>query len=210
MSGHRLTGVYAITDAALTPPHRLAAQVEAVLRGGARILQYRDKSTDGERRLREARALRELCEAHGALLLINDDIALATAAGAHGVHLGQQDTALAAAREQLGPDAIIGITCHDSLTLAHTAEAGGADYVAFGALFPSPTKPDAPRASLDLIREARRTLTVPICAIGGIEADNAAAVIAAGANLLAVISGVFAQADPEAATRGIQALFPDD
>lgn len=209
MSGYRLAGIYAITDAVLTPPHRLTAQVEAVLRGGARILQYRDKSAESERRLREAHALRALCEAYGALLLINDDIALAAAAGAHGVHLGQQDTTLAAAREQLGPDAIIGITCHDSLALARTAEAGGADYVAFGALFPSPTKPDAPRASLDLIREARRALTVPICAIGGIGADNAAAVISAGADLLAVISGVFAQADPEAATRSIRALFPD-
>jgi len=203
----RLAGVYTITDAALTPAERLEQQVEAVLRGGCRIVQYRDKSPDATRRLHEARALRALCEAFGALLLINDDVELAATSGAHGVHLGQQDRPLAAARERLGPTAVIGITCHASLELGRAAEAGGADYVAFGALFPSPTKPAASRASLDLIREARQTLSVPICAIGGIDADNAAEVIAAGADMLAVISGVFARPDPETATSALHRRF---
>ena len=205
-----LKGVYAITDERLTPGTEMDERVDAVLRGGARVIQYRDKSTHRERREREARQLKGLCDDHGALLLINDDVHLAEAVGAHGVHLGQQDCTLADARRALGDEAVIGVTCHDSLELALAAEGGGADYVAFGAVFTSPTKPQARRAPLALITEARRRLTVPICAIGGIEVDNAAQVIAAGADMVAVINGVFAQADPEAATRRIQALFGAD
>jgi thiamine-phosphate pyrophosphorylase len=207
---HALRGVYAITDERLTPGAQLVERVSAVLRGGARVIQYRDKSTDCGRRRDEARQLKDLCEAHGALLLINDDVELARAVGAHGAHIGQEDERLAEARALLGKRAVIGVTCHDSLALALAAEGGGADYVAFGAVFTSPTKPQARRAPLALITEARRRLRVPICAIGGIEADNAAHVVAAGADMLAVISGVFAQADPEATTRRIQALFTRD
>ena len=207
---HALRGVYAITDERLTPATQMAERVSAVLRGGARVIQYRDKSRDHERRRDEARLLKDLCEVHGALLLINDDVELAHDVGAHGVHIGQQDLALAEARARLGERAVIGVTCHDSLELALAAEGGGADYVAFGAVFVSPTKPQARRAPLALITEARRRLAVPICAIGGIEADNAAQVVAAGADMVAVISGVFAQADPEATTHRIQALFTAD
>lgn len=202
-----LRGVYAITDEALTPAADMTGRVGAVLRGGARVIQYRDKSEDQTRRRQEARLLKELCETHGALLLINDDIELAAEVEAHGAHIGQEDRALAEARAMLGEHAVIGVTCHDSIELALAAEGSGADYVAFGAVFTSPTKPHARRAPLALISEARRRLTIPICAIGGIEADNAAQVVAAGADMVAVISGVFAQADPEATTRRIEALF---
>ena len=204
----RLAGVYAITDERLTPAETILDQVATVLRGGCRIVQYRDKSADHHRRLQEARALRALCESRGARLVINDDVELARAARAHGVHIGQQDCGLDRARECLGRDAVIGVTCHDSLELALAAEAGGADYVAFGALFTSSTKPRARRAPLALLTEARRRLALPICAIGGIETSNAAQVIAAGADMIAVVGGVFGQPDPEAAARGLQGLFP--
>lgn len=140
-----LHGLYAITDATLLPDDaHLHRAVAAAIRGGARIIQYRDKSNHTEKRLRQARMLVDLCRTAEVPLLINDDLPLAVASGARGVHLGQSDTALSAAREQLGADAIIGITCHDQLALAQAAEAGGADYVAFGAFFPSRTKPGAP------------------------------------------------------------------
>jgi thiamine-phosphate pyrophosphorylase len=202
-----LRGLYVITPDGPPDPSHLRAQVAAALRGGARVVQYRDKSDDDSRRLDEARALRDLCESHGALLLINDDTHLARAAGAHGVHLGQKDMPLEQARTLLGPDAVIGITCHDRLDLAITAELAGADYVAFGAAFPSPTKPDAVRVPLMLFAQAREVLHIPICAIGGITADNASAVIAAGADMVAVSSGVFDRPDPEAEVRRLAALF---
>ncbi|HSP01103.1 MAG TPA: thiamine phosphate synthase, partial [Thioalkalivibrio sp.] len=155
----------------------------------------------------EARALKALCEQHGALFIINDDVALAASAGAHGVHLGQGDMPLAQARARLGQAAIIGITCHDRLDLALAAQAEGADYVAFGAVHPSPTKPVAVRAPLMLFAQAREVLRIPVCAIGGLDADNAAAVIEAGADMVAVISGVFARPDPEAEARQLAAMF---
>lgn len=206
-TGERLRGLYAVTPDIATDFEGLRARAEAVLRGGARLLQYRDKSADLPRREQAARALRALCERHGALFIVNDDVALALRVGAHGVHLGQQDMPLAEARAMLGREAIIGITCHDRLDLALSAQAAGADYVAFGAVYPSPTKPGAVRAPLHLFTEARETLSIPVCAIGGIEADNAAAVIAAGADMVAVVSGVFARPDPEAEARQLAAMF---
>lgn len=206
-SGPRLRGLYAVTPDTATDLEALRARAEAVLRGGARLLQYRDKSADTPRREREARILLDICERHGALLIINDDVRLAGRIGAHGVHLGQQDMPLPEARAMLGREAVIGITCHGRLDLALAAQSAGADYVAFGAVYPSPTKPDAVRAPLHLFTEARAQLSIPICAIGGIEADNAAAVIAAGADMVAVVSGVFAQPDPETEARRLSTLF---
>jgi len=208
MTRYTLAGLYAITDAELMPNDRqLLDSVAAALRGGARILQYRDKSTDAEKRLRQARALAALCHEHGVALLINDDVELALACAADGVHLGQQDGSLAAARERLGERAIIGITCHDRLELALAAEQGGADYVAFGAFFPSTTKPDAKPAPLGLLREARARLHCPIVAIGGLSMDNAGQVIQAGADMIAVIHALFAHEDIEAQARAFGRLF---
>lgn len=207
-----LRGLYAITDSALcaTGPG-LEVAVTAALRGGAVMIQYRDKGTDNNsdptRRAREASMLLQLCRSRRVPLIINDDIELARAIGADGVHLGTEDAALRVARSQLGADAIIGISCYDSLELARKAERAGADYVAFGAFFDSPTKPATVRAPLALLREARDNLRLPIVAIGGITPDNGAALVTAGARFLAVISGIFAGPDPEQAARRYRRLF---
>lgn len=185
-----LLGLYAITpDCADTG--RLMAGVEAVLGGGCHWLQYRDKLADAPLRQERAQALVLLCRRFGAALIINDDVALARQVGAAGVHLGQDDGDLRAARAQLGSAAIIGASCYQDFSLARQAVEAGASYVAFGAVYPSPTKPAAARAPLELFHRARAELAVPACAIGGITLDNAAPLVAAGAGLLAVISDLF-------------------
>lgn len=203
-------GLYAITDADLQPPEVLSARVAAALSGGARMIQYRDKSADGARRREQAAAIVELCRRCDALSIINDDPLLAGEVGADGVHLGRDDAAIADVRRSLGAGSLIGVSCYNRLDLARDAQAAGADYVAFGSVFPSPTKPDAVRAAPELLRQARRELNVPIVAIGGITAENAATVIAAGADAVAVITDVFAAPDVTAAAARIAALFPAD
>lgn len=189
----RLAGLYVLTDERLGED--LPEAVAAALAGGARLVQYRDKGTDAERRESEARMLRELTRRHGAVFIVNDDPALAARVEADGVHLGRDDPGIAAARRLLGDGAIIGVSCYDSLELARGAADAGADYVAFGSVYPSPTKPDAVRAPLELFATAKRALAVPICAIGGITSGNAGPVLAAGADMLAVISSVFSAPD---------------
>ncbi|MCP5352402.1 MAG: thiamine phosphate synthase [Chromatiales bacterium] len=198
-----LRGLYVITR----PHPDLTMQTDAALRGGARIVQYRDKSADGQRRLAEARALRELTRQHDALLLINDDIDLAIAVDADGVHVGREDAACREARRQLGDDTIIGVSCYDRLELARAAQNDGADYVAFGSFFPSPTKPDAVRADVALLKIAHAELSVPVCAIGGITIAVAPLLLHAGADMLAVISDIYEAEDIEAAARAYAAAF---
>jgi thiamine-phosphate pyrophosphorylase len=199
-------GLYAITDG---PRDGLLDAAAQALAGGARLLQYRDKTHDHPRRRAEADALRQLCRRHGAALIVNDDVELARASQADGVHLGKEDDALAAARAVLGRDAVIGVSCYDSLERARAAAAAGADYVAFGACFPSPTKPHAPRAPLDLLRQSA-ALGVPRVAIGGITPDNAPLLVEAGADFLAVISAVFGADDVRAAAQCFARLYPAD
>jgi len=195
-----LRGLYAITDAARCAPHGgVVAAVELALAGGARLVQYRDKSDDGARRLSEARALVAACHARGALLIVNDDVALARACAADGVHLGRDDASVAAARAVLAPRALIGVSCYDSSERARRAAAEGADYLAFGSFRRSRTKPDAVQAPLALLRTARAELVVPLCAIGGIGPAQAPELIAAGAALIAACEGVFGADDPRAA-----------
>ena len=186
-----LRGLYAITDSQLLAEGRLLPYVEAALKGGARLLQYRDKSADQARRLREASALAELCTRHGAELIINDDAELAARLGV-GLHLGQSDGSLAAARARLGGDAVIGGTCHAQLELAERAVAEGASYIAFGRFFNSNTKPGAPAATVELLDQARVRFTQPIVAIGGVTLETAPGLIARGASLVAVIHALFA------------------
>lgn len=187
-----LRGLYAITDSTLLADGRLLPYVEAALKGGARLLQYRDKADGDARRLREADALRELCERHGAQLIINDDAELAARLNV-GVHLGQEDGSLSVARALLGRKAIIGATCHARVDLAEQAAREGASYVAFGRFFDSNTKPGAPSASLELLDQARRQrVNLPIVAIGGVTIDNAPELIAHGASLVAVVHALFA------------------
>lgn len=185
-----LGGLYAITDSALLTDGKLLPYVEAALAGGASLVQYRDKSVDTVRRQEEATRLKELCDQYDAHLLINDDLALASQLQV-GVHLGRDDGSLREARQQLGPDALIGATCHASLEYAEQAVAAGASYVAFGRFFPSVTKPGTPAATTGLLREARERFAIPIVAIGGITADNARQLYDAGADLLAVVHGLF-------------------
>ncbi|QBM18214.1 thiamine-phosphate synthase [Marinobacter sp. JH2] len=195
-------GLYAITDNRLTPPDHLLQSVEAALAGGAVLVQYRDKLSSTTERLRQATDLVSLCQNAGVPLLINDDPELAHRVGAQGVHLGQDDWSLADARKLLGQDAIIGITCHHQMELADIAKAEGADYLAFGRFYHSGTKPGAPRADVNVLSDARR-LALPVTAIGGITTDNAEPLIRAGADLIAVVGGLFggSPADIEAKAR---------
>ena len=186
-----IAGLYAITR----PGPALLTEVAAGLAGGVRVLQYRDKGQDPTRRLHEARELLALCRQHQVPLLINDDVELAVAVGADGVHLGQGDASLAVARGRLGESAIIGVTCHDRLDLAEAAAQGGANYLAFGAMFASPTKPAAIACPLATLTRARALFSLPLVAIGGITPDNAGQVIQAGADAVAVISALWEAPD---------------
>jgi thiamine-phosphate pyrophosphorylase len=205
----RLQGLYVITDHALSQQHHLSLEemVAAAIRGGARIVQYRNKTSADQERRREAQAIAELCQTHDVLFLINDDVQLAVAVGADGVHLGQGDASLTHAREMLGPQRIIGVTCHAQIDLALAAQRDDADYVAFGRFFPSKTKPDAPPATLAILQQACSQLTIPIAAIGGITPDNAPTLLAHGADMLAVIHSVFAADDIAAAAGEYARLF---
>ncbi|MEJ7746976.1 MAG: thiamine phosphate synthase [Luteimonas sp.] len=197
-------GLYLITPDE-NDTSRLVARVGAVL-GSAALLQYRNKSADAGLRLEQVSALRRLCRTHAVPLIVNDDAELARTAHAEGVHIGEHDDQIDHARATLGADAIIGVSCYDRLQRAEAAARSGADYLAFGAFFTSPTKPAARHASLQLLQQARG-LGLPLVAIGGIKPDNAQAVIAAGADLIAVISGVFDTPDPVSAARAYATLF---
>jgi len=206
----RLRGLYAIADTACLDETRLIGAVEQAIAGGARVVQYRDKTRDAHARLRQAGALCRLCRTQGVCFLVNDDVELAAESGADGVHLGRDDPPLAEARARLGPDKLIGVSCYNELARATAAEAAGADYVAFGSFFPSRTKPQAVRARPGLLRRARAALHVPVVAIGGITPENGAALVAAGADLLAAIDGVFVQPDIRAAAQRYAELFRQD
>lgn len=199
-------GVYAITPQT-GDTAKLLAHVEAALLGGVAAVQYRDKSGDVARRHEQASELVALCRRFGVPLIVNDDLRLADLADADGVHLGRDDGSLREARILLGPKKFVGTTCYQNVDLARAAADAGADYVAFGSFFPSPTKPDAPRASLDLLRTAQGVIPVPIVAIGGISLDNGAALIEAGADGLAVLSAVFDAPDICTAARALNQLF---
>ncbi|MBI6941612.1 thiamine phosphate synthase [Pseudomonas putida] len=200
----KLRGLYAITDSQLLAG-RFLSHVEAALEGGVCLLQYRDKSDDAARRLREAEGLMKLCERYGTRLIINDDAELAARLGV-GVHLGQTDGPLTPARALLGRQAIIGSTCHAQLELAKQAASEGASYVAFGRFFNSVTKPGAPAANVDLLEQARAQVKLPIAVIGGITLDNAAPLVAHGADLLAVIHGLFGADSAQEVTRRARAF----
>jgi thiamine-phosphate pyrophosphorylase len=199
-----LRGLYAITpdcaDSAV-----LYEKVQRALEGGIALLQYRNKQSSNEPRLQEAARLAVLARGYGVPLIINDDVGLTLQAGAQGVHLGREDGELSVARQRL-PGKVVGISCYDSLERARLAVAHGADYVAFGSVFPSLTKPAAVRAPLSLFGAAR-SLGVPLCAIGGITLQNAETLIAAGADLLAVISDLFDAADITQRARQFGKLF---
>ena len=200
-------GLYAITDPRLIPEDQLSERVSAAIEGGAAIIQYRDKTSDQATRLEQATALASLCRERNILLIINDDVELARSVNAGGVHLGVDDDSVRVARAQLGEDAIIGVSCYNQPERAVEAVAAGADYVAFGRFFASKTKPHAVTADIEMLLDARQLLQVPIVAIGGITPGNGSALIAAGADYLAAIDGVFGQTDVYAAALGYSGLF---
>ena len=193
-------GIYAVT-----PEDRSGAglvhAVAAAVEHGVGAVQYRDKSRDTARRRSDAEALLAVCRPRSVPLIINDDVDLALATGAHGVHLGRDDGTLAAARSRLGEDAIIGVSCYDEAHRALAAAQGGADYVAFGSFFPSVTKPGAVRATTALVAAVRPRIDVPIVAIGGITADNAPPLLECGVDLLAVVNAIFGGSDIAGAVR---------
>ncbi|MBN8764816.1 MAG: thiamine-phosphate diphosphorylase [Thiobacillus sp. SCN 64-317] len=199
-------GIYALTFETADTGH-LLRQVEAALAGGVAAVQYRDKSGDVARRHEQASELVALCRRFGAPLIVNDDLRLADLAGADGVHLGRDDGSLREARIILGPGKFIGASCYQNLDLARAAQAAGADYVAFGSFFASRTKPDAPRASLDLLRDAAPLIQVPLVAIGGITPANAPSLLDAGADSLAVLSALFDTPDVRIAAHDLNQLF---
>ena len=207
MKASPLRGLYAITDEKLIAPDEFSNTLERALLGGTTIIQYRDKSKDSSKRLEQASLLKALCETHGAALIINDDIELARSVAAHGVHLGKDDSSIDEARKMLGESTIIGISCYNQLHKALEAEQAGADYVAFGTMFASPTKPAAATAGTDLITEAKKQLSIPVCAIGGIDSSNVEDVVNAGADMTALISGLFAAQDIQSTARHISELF---
>jgi thiamine-phosphate pyrophosphorylase len=200
--------LYAITpDEADTAA--LSRKVKLALQGGAQVLQYRNKLADSELRLVQATVLRKLAEEFGATFIVNDDAQLAKRVSADGVHLGRDDGGIAEARAQLGDDKIIGVSCYNRPELARRAAQQGANYVAFGAFFASSVKPDAPVATLELLRQVRRELGVPIVAIGGVMPQNGKPLIEAGADALAVISAVFGATDIQSAAQQFSTLFSE-
>ena len=179
---------------------------EAAIAGGARLVQYRNKTASSELRRAQAVALLELCRRHDALFIVNDHVDLAAEIGAPGVHIGRDDGLLQTARARLGPDVMIGVSCYREMERARAAAQGGADYIAFGRFYPSRVKPSAGSASPSLLTEAR-SLGLPVVAIGGITPDNAPPLIRAGADAVAVISALFAAPDIEAAAQRFCKLF---
>jgi thiamine-phosphate pyrophosphorylase len=198
-------GLYAITpdleDTAL-----LLGRCEQVLKGGASLLQYRNKKAGTALKREQAFELAALCRRHACLFIVNDDVRLAVEVDAQGAHLGGEDGELAEARRLLGNGRLLGASCYNRIELAHAARSAGADYVAFGAAFTSPTKPGAVRAPLALFREGR-TVGLPVVAIGGITLDNAPSLLEAGVDALAVITTLFDAADGEVPARQFAALF---
>jgi thiamine-phosphate pyrophosphorylase len=201
-----IAGLYAITpDNADTDD--LLLRSRAALNGGARVLQYRNKTASPALRRAQAQALQQLCAEFAVPLIINDHLELALAVDAAGLHLGGDDGDIAAARAQLGAHKLLGASCYDRIELAHKAVAAGADHIAFGSFFASSIKPDAVRPPPDLITRAKKEFRLPVVAIGGITPQNAPQLITAGVDAIAVISAVFTASDVTAAAREFQTLF---
>ena len=201
-----VSGLYAVTPE-LTDSIALVSKVDAALRGGARVIQYRNKSTEDPLRRSQAGEIARLCRIWDALFIVNDSVALAREVDADGVHLGENDGDVGAARAVLGPGKLIGVSCYNEMVRARAAVSQGADYVAFGSFFPSATKPLAVRAGTELLRIAASEIALPVVAIGGINEDNAAGLIAAGADAVAVVSALFDAPDVEEQARRFSCLF---
>ncbi len=194
----KLAGLYAITNETLMPENRFLSMAEAAISSGISVLQYRDKSANFAKKLRQATALKKLCNKHNVIFIINDDVELTKKTNADGIHIGKNDLTLENIRKQLGSKKIIGVSCYNQLSLAEAAATAGADYIAFGSFFGSSIKPDAPKASIDLIASFKKTHNTPLCCIGGITSENCHSLTDAGADMVAVISDIFSQPSTDA------------
>lgn len=199
--------IYAITDPQLLPGERIFEAVSQALAAGIKTIQLRDKTASDIQLTLQALRLVELCETYNARCIINDRLDVALSCGAHGVHLGQGDGSVTAARQLLGDDAIIGVTCHADLQLAKRAQDEGASYVAFGRFFSSNTKPLAGAASIDILQTAKREIALPIVAIGGIRHDNMAPLLQAGAQTVAVCHSLFGSENVSTAAASLLAAY---
>ena len=197
--------IYAITDDVLTPESSVLEQARELLECGVKFLQYRTKLEPKNERV--ATALKELCERYGARFIVNDDVNFAAKIGANAVHIGKDDGGVKAARKILGEDAFIGVSCYDDLNLALRAQDEGASYAAFGAVFASSTKPNAPLCKFETIRRAKKILRIPVCVIGGINAANIAQIAALNPDYIAVISALYRPASIKENLRNLQAFL---
>ena len=200
------SGLYAITDPGLLPDKQMIAAVNAALKGGTKVIQFRDKHASFAQQLERARQLVDLCEQFQAQLIINDNLDLCLQSKAHGLHLGRQDGDVAQARKSLGAERILGVTCHNDLSYARKCIEAGVDYCAFGRIFPSQTKPDAPHCSIKVLEQACQ-LPIPIVAIGGINLDNLGQLMHTPIHCAAVIHGLFSSDHIEATARQFQTHF---
>ncbi len=206
MSAPPIAGLYLLADESIRPFADWTTLMPALLRSGVRLVQYRAKQIPAAQQRAHAEQLLGWCREQKIPLLINDDVRLCQDIGAQGVHLGRSDGAVAAARQALPAGSLVGHSCYADLNRARSAIAQGASYVSFGRLFASSTKPEASPAGLDIISRASAQLNVPICGIGGIDADNALRVRTAGAQLLCVGAGVLGQPDPVAACQKLATI----
>jgi len=197
--------IYAITDDVLTPESSVLAQSKELLECGVKLLQYRTKLEPKNERI--AFALKELCERYGARFIVNDDVKFAAKIGANAVHIGKDDGGVKAARKILGENAFIGVSCYYDLNLALRAQDEGASYAAFGAVFASPTKPNAPLCKFETIARAKQILRIPVCVIGGINAANIAQIAALNPDYIAVISALYRPASIKENLRNLQAFL---
>lgn len=204
---HLLKGLYVITDKKLIPRDRFIETVEKAIAGGARVVQLREKDTPQEEIIRLGKGLLEVTRRYRIPLIINDSPEIAKEIGADGVHLGKDDPPILRARMLLGKEAIIGVSCYGEIERGLEAEKEGADYVAFGTPFFTPTKPDRLPTPLEVLREAKRRIGIPIFAIGGINTENARSILETGVDGIAVITSVFGSADPERVARDLASLF---
>jgi thiamine-phosphate pyrophosphorylase len=201
------SGLYAITQTDGKTDATIIQEVSSVIKGGACVIQYRNKqSTTPTAKVDLAKQLLVICKTYNIPLVINDDAELALNIGADGVHLGKHDGDISACRELLGPEAIIGVSCYDDINAALKAEAQGADYVAFGRFFASSSKPLASPAHSKTLVQAKKQINLPIVAIGGILPENGAQLLDEGADVLAVIGGLF-EKDPETSAQAYLKLF---
>jgi thiamine-phosphate pyrophosphorylase len=207
---YQIKGLYVITDKKLIPRKRFVETVEKAIKGGAKMVQLREKESSSEEILRLAGELLKLTRRYNVPLIINDHLDIARDIGADGVHLGQHDTPLVEARKALRNGAIIGVSCYSSIERGIVAHKQGADYLAFGTPFFTPTKPERSPTSFEILKEAKRVITkIPIFAIGGITIQNAASVLETGIDGIAVITSVFGSSDPEGVSRQLSAFFED-